>query len=64
MDKVCYKAIATMIDNVGTTWNVVIYSRYQTESEAVESASRFADQYKEGFPKVVDIQIAYNNGIP
>lgn len=61
MDKVCYKAIATMIDNVGTTWDVVIYSRYQTESEAIESASRFVDRYRDGFPKVTDIRIAKNN---
>lgn len=57
MDKVCYKAIATMMDNIGTTWDVVIYSRYQTKSEAVESASRFVDRYREGFPKVTDIRI-------
>ena len=56
MDKVCYKAIATMMDNIGT-WDVVIYSRYQTKSEAVESASRFVDRYRDGFLKVTDIRI-------
>ena len=56
MDKVCYKAIATMMDNIGT-WDVVIYSRYQTKSEAVESASRFIDRYRDGFLKVTDIRI-------
>ena len=57
MDKVCYKAIATMMDNIGTTWDVVIYSRYQTQSEAVESTSRFVDRYRYGFPKVTNIRI-------
>ena len=57
MGKVFYKVIATMMDNIGTTWDVVIYSRYQTESEAVESTSRFVDRYRGGFPKVTDIRI-------